>query len=95
MAIKSFRDERLARLFRQEEPGRGFPPDLRRVTGRKLEALNAADSLAMLRTPPANRLELLVGDRAGQHSIRVNAQFRICFRWTPDGPADLEFVDYH
>jgi proteic killer suppression protein len=57
--------------------------------------LNAAISLQDLRSPPGNRLEALKGDRAGQHSIRVNDQFRICFVWTKDGPKDVEFTDYH
>ena len=57
--------------------------------------LDAATNLGDLRIPPANRLELLRGDRAGQHSIRVNDQFRLCFVWTPDGPSDVECVDYH
>lgn len=95
MAIRSFADRRLERLFDGEEPGRGFPSDLRRVTGRKLQALDNAEQLDVLRSPPANRLEALRGDRAGQHSIRVNDQFRICFRWTPEGPTDVAFVDYH
>jgi proteic killer suppression protein len=57
--------------------------------------LDAAASLNDLRSPPANRLEALVDNRKGQHSIRVNDQFRICFRWTPDGPEDVAIVDYH
>ena len=65
------------------------------VTMRKLAMLNQAGRLADLRVPPGNRLEPLEGDRAGQHSIRVNDQFRICFRWTDAGPEDVEIVDYH
>jgi proteic killer suppression protein len=57
--------------------------------------LDAADILADLRVPPGNRLEKLTGDRAGQHSIRVNQQWRICFRWTDAGPEDVEITDYH
>jgi toxin HigB-1 len=57
--------------------------------------LDAAETLADLRSPPGNRLERLVGDRAGQYSIRVNDQWRICFRWTASGPEDVEIVDYH
>lgn len=57
--------------------------------------LEAAHVLEDLRAPPANRLEALKGDRSGQHSIRVNDQFRLCFIWTDAGPADVEFVDYH
>lgn len=62
---------------------------------RKLAQLDAAHTLAFLRSPPGNRLEALKGDRAGQHSIRVNDQFRLCFRWTEAGPEDVEIVDYH
>jgi proteic killer suppression protein len=62
---------------------------------RKLAMLDAAAELRDLRSPPGNRLEALIGDRAGQHSIRINGQWRICFVWTDDGPADVEIVDYH
>lgn len=62
---------------------------------RKLEYLDAAGSLEDLRIPPGNMLEGLKGQRAGQHSIRVNSQFRICFVWTKEGPAEVELVDYH
>jgi toxin HigB-1 len=65
------------------------------VARRKLRQLQIAGQLSDLRVPPGNRLEALRGDRSGQHSIRVNDQFRICFRWTAAGPADVEIVDYH
>ena len=65
------------------------------VLERKLLLLDAATSIDDLRSPPGNRLEALLGDRKGQHSIRINDQFRICFRWTPGGPDDVEVVDYH
>ena len=65
------------------------------VARRKLRQLEIAGRLEDLRVPPGNRLEALEGDRAGQHSIRVNDQFRVCFRWTPAGPEDVEIVDYH
>jgi proteic killer suppression protein len=94
VAIRSFRDARLARILRRESP-KGFPADLLPVVRRKLLMLEVATSLDDLRSPPANRLEALKGDRTGQHSIRVNQQFRLCFVWTAEGPADLEFVDYH
>ena len=94
MAIRSFKDGRLAALFNRDVP-KGFPSDLVIVTRRKLAMLDAARVLDDLRVPPANRLETLKGDRSGQHSIRVNDQFRLCFRWTLDGPADVEFTDYH
>jgi len=62
---------------------------------RKLRMLHAAHILADLLVPPGNRLEALHGNRAGQHSIRINAQWRVCFVWTPEGPKDVEIVDYH
>ena len=65
------------------------------VAARKLAMLDAAHTLELLRSPPGNRLEALRGDRKGQHSIRINDQFRICFRWADDGPTDVEIVDYH
>jgi toxin HigB-1 len=65
------------------------------VVRRKLRQLQIAGRLDDLRVPPGNRLEALKGDRAGQHSIRINDQYRICFRWTAAGPQDVEIVDYH
>ena len=65
------------------------------VAVRKLAQLDAAQTLEFLRAPPGNRLEALKGNRTGQHSIRVNNQFRVCFRWTEAGPEDVEIVDYH
>jgi len=72
-----------------------LPQSLWRITSRKLEALDSAEALQDLRVPPGNRLEPLRGDRAGQHSIRINDQYRICFTWTEAGPEDVEVVDYH
>ena len=66
-----------------------------RVARRKLRQLEIAGRLDDLRVPPGNRLEALKGDRKGQHSIRINDQYRVCFRWTDAGPADVEIVDYH
>ncbi len=65
------------------------------VAIRKLVQLDAAQTLEFLRAPPGNRLEALKGERTGQYSIRVNNQFRVCFRWTEAGPEDVEIVDYH
>jgi len=65
------------------------------VAMRKLAMLNRASKLDDLQVPPGNRLEALKGNLAGLHSIRVNDQYRVCFRWTPDGPEDVEIVDYH
>lgn len=74
---------------------RRVPSDLRRTLFRKLQILDAAHELDDLRVLPGNRLELLKGDRQGQHSIRVNAQWRLCFIWTEAGPEEVEFCDYH
>ena len=65
------------------------------VAERKLAMLNAAATLEFLKSPPGNRLEALKGDRVGQHSIRINDQFRVCFRWTAAGPENVEITDYH
>ena len=94
MTIRSFRDKRLQELFDRKAP-KGLPADLVSVVRRKLAMLDAAANLNDLRVPPAKRLEALKGDRDGQHSIRVTDQFRLCFRWTDDGPADVELTDYH
>lgn len=65
------------------------------MAARKLDMLDAATTLGQLRVPPGNRLEALKGDRRGQYSIRINQQWRICFRWTAEGPDAVEIVDYH
>ncbi|MBW7057658.1 type II toxin-antitoxin system RelE/ParE family toxin [Paracoccus bogoriensis] len=75
--------------------GKEFPADLVRRTRAMLSALDAAVQLEDLRFPPGNHLEALSGDRAGQHSVRINDQWRICFVWTDQGPQDVEIVDYH
>ena len=80
-------------LFRRNRVKRFV--NIESVARRKLDQLHAAGSLDFLRVPPGNRLEALIDDRVGQHSIRVNDQFRICFVWTPQGPTDVEIVDYH
>ena len=92
--IRSFACEDTARLFRLEKV-RAFPPDIQRVALRKLVQLHAVTAVAQLRVPPGNRLEALKGDRKGQYSIRINDQWRVCFRWLPDGAHDVEIVDYH
>ena len=92
--IRSFRDKTTEAVFRGERP-KGFPADLVNVARRKLRYLNAAADLGDLRSPPGNRLEALAGDRKGQYSIRINDQFRVCFVWTAEGPAEVEIVDYH
>ncbi|MFJ1291773.1 type II toxin-antitoxin system RelE/ParE family toxin [Paracoccus yeei] len=75
--------------------GKGFPADIVKRTRAMLSALHAASVLEDLRFPPGNHLEELKGDRAGQHSVRINNQWRVCFVWTESGPADVEIVDYH
>lgn len=74
---------------------RKLPRDIQQIALRKLFMLNNAQSLIDLRIPPANRLEALEGNRKGQHSIRINDQWRICFVWTRSGPDAVEIVDYH
>jgi proteic killer suppression protein len=93
MPIRSFRDADTQRLFSGERVKRfmGFET----VAMRKLAMLSRAGRLDDLRVPPGNRLEALKGGRAGQYGIRINDQCRICFAWTPDGPKDVEIVDYH
>ena len=92
--IQRFKDRATEVVSRGERP-RGFPSDLVKIARRKLGYLDAAIDLRDLRQPPGNRLEALKGDRQGQYSIRINDQFRICFRWTPQGPTDVEVTDYH
>lgn len=91
--IVSFRDADTEALA----GGRGTQrfANIATVARRKLRQLEIAGRLDDLRVPPGNRLEALKGDRAGQYSIRINDQYRVCFRWTPAGPADVEIVDYH
>jgi proteic killer suppression protein len=93
MPIRSFRGADTEALFDGESVGRFV--NIETVAIRRLAMLNRAAGLDDLRVPPGNRLEALKGDRAGQHSIRVNDQFRICFVWTAQGPEDVEIVDYH
>lgn len=92
--IKSFADPDTERLFRRERVRR-FPAELVRMMLRKLVVVDAAEQLEDLRVPPGNRLEKLCGDRVGQHGIRVNDQWRICFRWRDGDAHDVEIVDYH
>jgi toxin HigB-1 len=92
--IKSFKNAETEAAF-EGEARKGFPAGLLKITRRKLQMIAAASVLIDLKVPPGNRLEALKGDRKGQHSIRVNDQFRICFIWTDDGARDVEFTDYH
>ena len=92
--IRSFACPETERLF-ADEASRRLPTQIQRVARRKLLLLHQARRLDDLRAPPGNRLEALKGNRAGQHSIRVNDQFRVCFVWTTEGPKDVDIVDYH
>jgi proteic killer suppression protein len=92
--IQSFRDKRTAAIF-EGLPARGVGPDLLKRARMRLALLDAAATLAFLRSPPGNRLESLKGDRAGQYSIRVNDQWRICFLWRDGDAYEVEFSDYH
>jgi toxin HigB-1 len=92
--IVSKKDKRIDNILEDKVPKR-FPPDLMRSTQKKLVMLDAAITLDALRSPPSNRLELLQGDREGQHSIRINDQWRICFVWRDGDAHEVEIVDYH
>jgi len=92
--IRSFRDRKTEDVFRRERV-RALHPDVQRLAQRKLVILDAAESLQDLRVPPGNRLERLSVDRTGQYSIRVNDQWRVCFRWKDGDALDVEIVDYH
>jgi proteic killer suppression protein len=91
--IQSFKDAGTRELFESSSSRRWA--SIRASAQRKLDQLDASSSLDDLRTPPGNRLEALKGDRSGQHSIRINDQFRICFVWKNDGAHDVEIADYH
>jgi len=92
--IRSFRDKATEKVFRREG-SRKLSTALQRQALRKLVILDGAETLQDLRIPPGNRLERLRGDREGQHSIRINDQWRICFTWSEGGAEDVEIVDYH
>ncbi|MBX2999266.1 MAG: type II toxin-antitoxin system RelE/ParE family toxin [Caldilineaceae bacterium] len=92
--IKSFADRETEKIFNREF-SRKLPPDIQRRARAKLEILDAAEGLDDLKIPPSNRLEKLTGNRAMQHSIRINDQWRLCFMWRNDDAYDVEVVDYH
>jgi proteic killer suppression protein len=92
--IRSFRDKETEKLFNREV-SRKFPENIQKVALRKLGILDASDLLQDLRLPPGNSLEKLSGDRAGKYSIRINDQWRICFRWSECDAYDVEITDYH
>jgi len=92
--IKSFRDSETEKIFNLIR-SRRLPSDIQQVALRKLRMVNNAASINDLRVPPANRLEKLAGKRFGQHSVRINDQWRICFEWREDSAYNVEIVDYH
>ena len=92
--IRSFKDSEAEKIFKRHF-SRKLPHDIQRVALRKLRMLNRATTLNDLRVPPNNRLEKLKGDRAGQYSIRINDQWRICFIWNEGNVDDVEIADYH
>ncbi|MGK2933526.1 MAG: type II toxin-antitoxin system RelE/ParE family toxin [Solirubrobacterales bacterium] len=92
--IRSVKNTDTEKVWNREHV-RALGPELQRAEQKKLRLLNAASELNSLRVPPGNRLEKLVGDRAGQHSIRINDQYRICFVWTDNGADDVEITDDH
>jgi proteic killer suppression protein len=94
LVIKSFKDREIQQIFTRQR-SRRLPPDIQQVALRKLRMLNNAHALTDLQVPLANRLEKLVGDRAGQYSIRINDRWRVCFAWRDGDAYDVEIVDYH
>jgi proteic killer suppression protein len=93
--IRSFKGKFAEAILQGRIVPKGFPADLAKMARRKLIMVDAAAFLAALNSPPGNRLEALKGDLAGKHSIRINDQWRIVFRWTELGPEDVEIIDYH
>jgi len=92
--IRSFKSKETEKIFNRQR-SRKLPQDMQQIALRKLRMLNRAMSIQDLRVPPANRLEKLSGGRTGQHSIRINDQWRICFKWRDEGAYEVEIVDYH
>jgi proteic killer suppression protein len=92
--IRSFKSKETEKIYRRYF-SKKLPTDIQRPALAKLRMLNNAQSLADLKVPPGNRLEELKGDRKGQHSIRINNQWRICFKWQNSNAYDVEIVDYH
>ena len=92
--IRSFKSKETEKIFNRQR-SRKLPQNIQQIALRKLRMLNRAMTLQDLRVPPANRLEKLSGNRAGQHSIRINDQWRICFEWRDNDAYNVEIVDYH
>ena len=93
--IKTFKGEWAEMILANRKVPKGFPTEIVKIARRKLVMVNNAGALNDLKSPPGNHLEALVGDLKGKHSIRINNQWRIVFRWTADGPEEVEIVDYH
>ena len=96
--IVSFKDKAIEDIFNgksSQNARKACPQSIWKVVARKLDQLDSVESLDELKVPPGNRLELLSGNRKGQHSIRINEQFRICFQWGESGPDKVEITDYH
>jgi len=93
--IRGFKGKFAETIFRDRAVPKGFPADIAKLARRKLVMINNAGKLGDLKSPPGNRLEVLHGDLAGRHSIRINDQWRIVFRWTENGPDDVEIAGYH
>ena len=92
--IRSFKDKMTEAVFNGQQP-KGFPSQIFKVAQRKLAMVNAATSLEDLKVPPSNKLHPLTDDRKGQHAIRINTQFRVCFVWKDGGAEQVEITDYH
>ena len=92
--IRGYRDKTVEQIAQGKAP-KGFPTDLVRGARQRLRLLNEAEELRDLRSPPGNQLEALTDDRKGQHAIRINDQWRVCFCWSNGGADDVEIVDYH
>jgi len=92
--IRSFLDAATEAVFNGECP-KGFPADIVGVARRKLRMVDAAAKLEDLKAPPGNQLHVLIRERAGQHAIRINDKYRVCFVWSDDGPTEVEITDYH
>ena len=96
--IKSFRHEATEDIYNGRNSKRArkiLPTELWRIAGRKLDQLDSVVYLEELKIPPANRFEALAGTRKGEYSIRINDQYRVCFKWSTEGPVDVEITDYH
>jgi proteic killer suppression protein len=92
--ITSFRDDQTKLIFEGTQ-SKKLPPDIQKTARRKLKYIDAAKDLRDLRAPPGNQLEALKGDRKGQHSIKINDQWRICFKWKAGSAEEVEITDYH